>query len=88
VEVGTGVGLRVGLGVVVGGCVGVRAMMVWVAARFAASAVSAMTVGRYSGGSGVGTELETGEARGEQAAISPRRQADTKSLRFITDNKI
>ena len=46
VKVAIGVELNVGLGVFVGGCVGVKATTVSVAAMLAASAVSAMTVGR------------------------------------------
>jgi hypothetical protein len=50
VKVGLGVGLRVGSGVFVGDCCGVRASAVSVSEMFAESAVSAMIVGRYSGG--------------------------------------
>ena len=77
VDVGIGVGVSVGSGVSVGGCSGVRALAVPVPERFAAATVSAMAVGRYSGGSGVGTGLELGEA---QPAKIPRRQASRESL--------
>lgn len=50
VKVGSGVGLSVGSGVSVGDCCGVRTMAVSVPEMFTESAVSAMTVGRYSGG--------------------------------------
>jgi hypothetical protein len=50
VNVARGVGLSVGLGVLVGGKFGVRASDTSVPRMFAASAVRAMTVGRYSGG--------------------------------------
>jgi len=50
VDVGRGVGVRVGRGVLVGVTVGVSAIAVSVPEMFAASAVSAITVGRYSGG--------------------------------------
>jgi len=50
VKVGRGLGLDVGLGVFVGDRDGVKAMAVSVAELLAASAVRAMTVGRYSGG--------------------------------------
>ena len=50
VKVGPGVGLSVGSGVSVGDGCGVRAIAVPVSERLAESAVSAMAVGRYSGG--------------------------------------
>ena len=50
VNVGPGVGLSVGSGVLVARCGGVRAIAVSVPELFAESAVSAMIVGRYSGG--------------------------------------
>ena len=50
VEVGHGEGVRVGFGVWVGDGCGVSAMAVPVPDLFADSAVSAMAVGRYSGG--------------------------------------
>ena len=50
VKVGPGVGLRVGSGVSVENCCGVRAFAVSVPEMFAESAVKALTVGRYSGG--------------------------------------
>ena len=50
VKVGRGVGLLVGSGVSVGDCCGVPAIAVSVPEMFAESAVSAMIVGRYSGG--------------------------------------
>jgi hypothetical protein len=79
VNVAAGVNVEVGLRVFVGiACV--RAMMaVSVAARFADSAVCAMTVGRNSGGIGVGMGFEVGAA---QPAKSARREA-MKRRRFI-----
>jgi hypothetical protein len=50
VKVGFGLGVLVGLGISVGAWVGVRANAVSVIEIFAASAVNAITVGRYSGG--------------------------------------
>jgi hypothetical protein len=50
VKVGRGVGLSVGLGVSLGETLGVKAIAVSVAEVFTDSAVSAITVGRYSGG--------------------------------------
>ena len=50
VNVGWGVGLRVGRGVLEGRTVGVRASATSVPKTFAASAVRATTVGTYSGG--------------------------------------
>ena len=50
VAVGWGVGVSVALGVSEGGSVPVKATAVSVPAAFTAEAVSAMTVGRYSGG--------------------------------------
>ncbi len=50
VNVAFGRGVRVGAGVFVGGRTGVKAKAVSVSEIPAASAVSAMTVGRYSGG--------------------------------------
>lgn len=88
VRVGIGVGLNVGSGVSVGGCVGVKAITVSVAETFAAPAVNAMIVGRYSGGKGVGIGLEVGVAKGEQAAKIPRKDAKKMSLRFITRDRI
>src|SRR5688572_16679211 len=82
VKVGIGVGLNVGSGVSVGACVGVKAITVSVPEIFADSAVNAMTVGRYSGGKGVGMVLEVGGAKGEQAIKSPRREAKRKRLRI------
>ena len=80
VNVGIGVGLSVGLGVRVGGSVGVNAITVSVAERFAASAVNAITVGRYSGGKGVGLGLADG---GAQANRSPRREKSRITLLFM-----
>ena len=50
VYVGKGVGLRVGSGISVGDSVGMEATKVSVAETLTASAVSAITVGRYSAG--------------------------------------
>lgn len=50
VKVALGKGVRVGAGVSEGGSTGVNAMAVSVNEILAASAVNAMTVGRYSGG--------------------------------------
>ena len=50
VNVGRGVGLSVGSGVLVEGCCEVGTTAVSVSEMFTESAVSAMTVGRYSGG--------------------------------------
>jgi len=50
VNVGRGVGESVGRGVLVGSLVGVNAIDVPVPEMLADSAVSAITVGRYSGG--------------------------------------
>ena len=50
VNVGKDVGLRVGSGISVGRSVGIEAIYVSVAAILTDSAVSAITVGRYSGG--------------------------------------
>ncbi len=49
-KVAAGVGVSVGAGVSVGTSFGKEAAAVCVAKLLAASAVSAMTVGRYSGG--------------------------------------
>ena len=50
VNVTRGVGLRVGSGVSVGNSVGILSVGKGVAELFTAAAVSAITVGRYSGG--------------------------------------
>ena len=57
VNVGRGLGVFVGRGISVGVSVGVNAILVCVPEILAASTVRAMTVGRYSGGYGVGTGL-------------------------------
>lgn len=62
VNVARGVGLKVGVGVSDGERTGLRAMAVSVAELLAASAVKAMTVGRYSGGYAVGMGLAGGAA--------------------------
>ncbi len=62
VNVGWGVGLSVGRGVLEGRTVGVNASATSVPKTFAASAVIAMTVGRYSGGKAVGMGLAVGAA--------------------------
>jgi hypothetical protein len=72
VRVGRGVGVNVGKRVCVGRVVGVRAIAVCVPEMLAASAVCAITVGRYSGGYGVGMGLAVGAV---QAAKSPIRDA-------------
>ena len=82
VKVGRGVGLNVGLGVLVGGKSGVRASATSVPKTFAASAVSAITVGRYSGGYAVGIGLAVGAA---QAGKSPRSQASRIKFRFMKE---
>src|SRR5688500_10310333 len=83
VKVGAGEGVRVGSGVFVSVGCGVRATAVSVPDLFAASAVSAMTVGRYSGGYGVGAEEVAGDAKGEQPARNPRREARRIRFRFM-----
>jgi hypothetical protein len=50
VKVALGVGESVGSGTSVGGLLGSTVIAAWVAVAFAASAVSAITVGKYSGG--------------------------------------
>jgi len=80
VKVARGVGLSVGLGVFVGWRTGVRAKAVSVAEMLAASAVHAITVGRYSGGYAVGIGLAAGAV---QPAKSPRREASRIRFRFI-----
>ena len=50
VKVGCVVGVRVGNGVFVGGIIGIDAIAVSVDETIAESAVSAITVGKYSGG--------------------------------------
>jgi len=80
VDVGWGVGLRVARGVLEGRTVGVSAKATWVPKTFAASAVNAITVGRYSGGYTVGMGLAAGVA---QAARSPRRGASKQRFRFM-----
>jgi hypothetical protein len=80
VKVARGEGVRVGAGVLEGGSTGVSAKAVSVSEMLAASAVSAMTVGRYSGGYAVGMGLAVGAA---QAAMSPRREASRRRFRFI-----
>jgi hypothetical protein len=79
VNVGCGVGLRVGLGVLVGGKLGVRASATSVPSAFAASAVWAITVGRYSGGYAVGMGLAVGAAQ----AASSRSRAARRGIRFM-----
>ena len=79
VNVARGVGLNVGSGVSLGERTGVKAKAVPVAEILAASAVNAITVGRYSGGYAVGIGLAVGAA---QAARSPRREA-RKKIRFM-----
>jgi hypothetical protein len=80
VKVALGKGVRVGAGVSEGESWGVRAKAVSVSEMRADSAVSAMTVGRYSGGYAVGMGLAVGAA---QAAKSPRREASRSKFRFI-----
>jgi hypothetical protein len=80
VKVALGRGVRVGAGVSEGGKIGVKAKAVSVRELLAASAVSAMTVGRYSGGYAVGMGLAVGAA---QAAKSPRREASRMKLCFV-----
>ena len=80
VYVGPGVMVGVGSGVLVGVIVGMDAKKVAVAESPADCAVMAMTVGRYSGGYGVGMGIEVGEA---QAAKSPRREAKRMMIRFM-----
>jgi len=80
VDVGAGVNVEVGLRVLVGTDNASAAMDVSVPAMFADSAVCAMTVGRNSGGIGVGMGFEVGEA---QPATSPRREARRMSLCVI-----
>src|SRR5918993_3957043 len=81
VNVARGVGLRVGLGVLEGGMSGVKARATSVPSAFAASAVIAITVGRYSGGYAVGMGLGVGAA---QATKSPRIEANRGTICFIT----
>ena len=73
-------GVNVGKRVRVCVTVGVRAMAVPVPATFAASAVCAMIVGRYSGGYGVGMGLAVGAA---QAPNDTRRETRMKSWGYI-----
>ena len=84
VYVGAGVNVRVGSGVSVGNSVGMDAINVAVdeslSACTMAFAVSATTVGRYSGGYGVGTGLEVW---GVQPATNPRREARMRMVRFM-----
>ena len=80
VNVAWGVGLRVGRGVSEGNTGGVSARATSVPIIFAASAVRAITVGRYSGGYAVGMGLGVGAAH---AAKSPRKEASRKIVRFI-----
>lgn len=82
VNVGCGVGLSVGRGVLVGGKSGVRASATSVPSALAASAVCAMTVGRYSGGYAVGMGLAVG---GAQAGKSKSRMA--RRIRFIAASR-
>ena len=70
----------VGSGVLVGVIVGMDAKKVAVAESPADCTVMAMTVGRYSGGYGVGTELVAGDAH---PATSPRNEARKIKSRFI-----
>src|SRR5215510_15834165 len=74
VAVGRGVDVRVASGVSDGGAVPVRAAAVSVPAAFTAEAVSAMTVGKYSGGYGVGTFW----FEGAQAERSPRMETNVR----------
>ena len=84
VKVGPGMGLSVGSGVSVRDCWGVRAIVaVSVPEMFAESAVRAMNVGRYSGGYGVGAEVEAGDAKGEQPAKNPRSEVSRIKFRFM-----
>jgi hypothetical protein len=62
---------------------GVNAIAVSVPKTFAAFAVKAITVGRYSGGYGEGTGLAAGDAKGEQPTTSPRREARIIKFRFM-----
>jgi hypothetical protein len=80
VNVGAGVNVEVGLGMFVAVISASDANAVSVAARFADSAVCAMTVGRNSGGIVVGMGLAAGAAH---PAKSPRREAKMKTRRFI-----
>jgi len=83
VKVGPGMGLSVGSGVSVRDCWGVRAIAVSVPEMFAESAVRAITVGRYSGGYGVGAEVEAGDAKGAQPAKNPRSEVSRIKFRFM-----
>src|SRR5688572_19953706 len=80
VNVAWGVGLRVGRGVWEGSTGGVSASATSVPILFAASAVSAITVGRYSGGYAVGMGLGVGAAH---AASIPLREASRKIVCFM-----
>jgi hypothetical protein len=80
VNVGLGLGVFVGSGISVGISVGVNATLVCVPEMLAASTVSAITVGRYPGGYGVGTGLCAGDA---QPAKNPRRTTKRKSRRIM-----
>ena len=82
VEVGGIVGVNVGKRVRVCVTVGVRAMAVPVPAMLAASAVHAITVGKYSGGYGVGMGLAVGAA---QEAKNPSRNMRVRSLGYINE---
>lgn len=84
VNVGLGLGVLVGLGIFVGNSVGVNALLVCVPEMLAASTVNAITVGRYSGGYGVGTGLCVGDA---QPAKNPSSDAKMKSRRVILNGK-
>jgi hypothetical protein len=80
VNVARGKGVRVGAGVFEGVNTGVKAKAVSVSEILAASAVNAMTVGRYSGGYAVGMGLAVGAA---QAVKSPRKEASRRRFLFI-----
>jgi len=83
VKVGWGLEVSVGLGVRVGAALGVSTRATSVPILFAEFAVSAITVGRYSGGYAVGMGLAIGAA---QPARSPRSEAMMRILRVIQRN--
>lgn len=77
--------MNVGKRVRVGRLVGVRAIAVCVPAMLAESTVNAITVGKYSGGYGVGMGLAVGAA---QAANNPMMKIRRKSLRRINNQTL
>jgi hypothetical protein len=87
VDVGLGLGVSVGTGISVGKSVGRMVIAAWVAAAFAAYAVSAITVGKYSGGYSVGTALWVAGAKGEQPTKSPSTELTIQSRNFILIGK-